>query len=264
MCLLASSSARFSAATSSSVGPAGTFSVATSTFCFARELRQQQGAAARDDHQDRGDHPAAPAIARALFAQHLRAQLVDLRQHAGIDFFELAHRARCGRLVFVRHDGGREVVGRGAEDRRLGSRDRFRRRVFEAQRVLQHRVHLVGHVAHGRRTLAALLGQQPRNQQLEARRNRLDRLESRHRLGGDLLRVEGRIERRITRQQLVRQRAEAVDVIGGPRRLARELLRARRKWRTRRALRCCRLRRRRRRNPRAAAGRRHRAGCSKA
>jgi hypothetical protein len=111
--------------------------------------------------------------------------------------------------------------------------------VLEAQRVLQHRVHLVGDVAHGRRAFPGLLGEQPRDQQLEPRRNRLHRLEARHRLGRDLLGVEGRVERRITRQQFVGQRTEAVDVVGGPGRLAGELLGARgerRSRRTRRAV----------------------------
>ena len=87
----------------------------------------------------------------------LRTQLVDLRQHARVDFLELAHRAR-GHFRFVRHDGRREIVGGGVEQGDFTLRGDVGGGAFEPERVLQHRVHFVGHVAHGRRTLAALLG----------------------------------------------------------------------------------------------------------
>src|SRR6185295_1872518 len=68
-------------------------------------------------------------------------------------------------------------------------------------------------------------------------------LEPRHRFGGDLAGVERGIERRITREQLVGERAEAVDVVGRPRRFTRELLRARRERRSGRTARGIPLRR---------------------
>ena len=105
----------------------------------------------------RRDHKAAPPIACSLLAHHLRAQLVHLRQHARVDFLELAHRAR-EHFRFVRHDGRREIVGGGVKKRDFTLRGDIGGGAFEPERVLQDGVHFVGHVAHGRRTLAALLG----------------------------------------------------------------------------------------------------------
>ena len=52
----------------------------------------------------------------------------------------------------------REIVGGGAEDGGFAFRGDIGGGAFEPERVLKHRVHFIGHVPHGRRTLAALLG----------------------------------------------------------------------------------------------------------
>ena len=132
VCCVVSSSARFSAACSLSVGPVGSCSVAISTFCSLASFGSSTGDRAGDDDEHCGDDPAAPPIARSLLAHDLRAQLVDLRQHARVDFLELAHRAR-GHFRFVRHDGRREIVGGGVEDARLRSPRRRRWRRLRAR-----------------------------------------------------------------------------------------------------------------------------------
>jgi len=93
------------------------------------------------------------------------------------------------------------LVRRGTEDRGLGLSGSVGGGVVQAERVLQHRVHFVGDVPHRRRAFAALLWPAATTQQLEARRDRLHRLQTRHRLGRDLLRVERGIEGRVARQQ---------------------------------------------------------------
>ena len=138
-------------------GSGGKLEIGDIDLLLAGELRQQNGNPARDDDEHRGDGPAATAIARPLLAYDLRTQLVDLRQHARIDFFELAHRAR-GRRRLIRHQRRREVVGGGGEDRGFAFRGDVGRGAFESERVLEHRVHFIGDVPHRRRALAPLLG----------------------------------------------------------------------------------------------------------
>ncbi len=197
-------------------GPGGKLQQRGIHLGHARELRQVEGHTRGGRDQHHGDDPVAPSRAGAMLAFCRRADFVDARQHVGRDLFEFAHRADRRQIRFG-HQRRREIVGGGAEDGGLAFGGRGFDAAIEPQSVLQHRAHLVGDMPHGRRPFAALLGQQPGDQQFEARRNRLHRLDARHRLGGDLLRVEGRIERRIAREQFVGQRAETIDVVRGAR-----------------------------------------------
>ncbi len=86
------------------------------------------------------------------------------------------------------------------------------------------------------------LRQQAQRQLAHARRHGAARHERRHRLVQDAIARDVRVVRRVARDQLVEQRAEGIEVVGGLRRLAAQLLRARVVGRIRRVRRCRRAR----------------------
>ena len=184
---------------------------------------------------------------------------------SGIDFFELAHRRDDRRLFFGRHDGRREVVGGGAEDRGLGLRSRVSAALSSRPSVSCSTAFISSATwrMDGGRSRPCFASS---HETSSSSRGGIGLTGLRRGTGSVaiLRRVEGRVERRVTREQLVGQRAEAVDVVRGPRRLAAPAAADSPRTANPADRRCCRLRTRPRRNPRAAVGRRRRAARSTA
>ena len=242
-------------------GPGRQLQRATSTFCWPAKRGTTRPRRRVTTMSTAAITHLRPSNWRAVHVGVRRA-LAILRQLIGVDLLEIAHAAQ-GRESLFGHQSRGEIVRSRAKDGGLVFGVDGLCTAFEAERVLQDRAHFVGHVAHRGRTFASLLGQQPGDQQLEPRRNRLPRLDCVVRVRWAIFLASNRDRTADNPRSSRGQRAQSVDVVGGARRLIGELLRARRNgepeghW-------SCRPRRRQRRNPRAAGAPPHPAGCWKA
>ncbi len=102
---------------------------------------------------------------------------------------------------------------------------------IEGERVIQRCVELVDYLAHGVRTLAAILFQHARDQRAQKRRYLPRGHELRNRLFLSAPKIEMRIVRRITREKLVSERPQPIDIVRLGRGLTAQLLGAGSEWR---------------------------------
>ena len=209
------------------------------------------GAGEQHEQEERARHAAAD-----------RRELCGARQRRAADLFPQGGRVELarGRRGRDRRGGAHGLQGceRGGLARRCGCRGYRRwRRVgrdrrqgnalvrghglvrralavgveIEGERVVERGIELVDHVAHVRGALVRVLRQHGAHEVRQLRRNLLHRHERRYRFFLHPLCIEVRVVRRVARQQFVGERAQAVDVIGGSRRLPAQLLGARGKGR---------------------------------